>query len=112
MKQVRAYIQPHKLEAVKLALPKVSGLSGMSVNDTQGWGRGTSHKEADPHAEPSGLERHVKVEVFCVDLLVDEVVASIEEAAHTGLRGDGKIYVIPVEEAVRISSGERGDVAV
>jgi len=84
----------------------------MSVNSIEGWGRSTSHGEVGPHDDPSGLEKHVKVEVFCVDQLVEEVVVAIEKAAHTGLRGDGKIYVIPVEEAVRISSGERGDIAV
>ena len=78
MKQIRAYIQPHKADDVKLALHEVAGLTGMSVNSTRGWGRGTSHKEAGPHLDLSGLEPHVEVEVFCVDRLVDEVVAAIE----------------------------------
>jgi len=112
MKRVQAYIQPHKLDALNLALHKLPGLSGISISEVQGWGRGGSHKDAVSHEEPSELKRHAKVDIFCLDRILDDVIATIEKAAHTGLRGDGKIYVIPVEEAVRISTGERGDNAV
>ncbi|MFQ5569511.1 MAG: P-II family nitrogen regulator [Rhodothermales bacterium] len=110
MKEIKAYIKPHKLSAVTLALHKVEGLTGMSVSDVRGFGRGRA-KEA-PHKVREDLVDfipHVKLEIVCHDDLVDEIVETIREAAHTGLRGDGKIYVLStVEKAVRISTGERG----
>jgi nitrogen regulatory protein P-II 1 len=57
-------------------------------------------------------EPHVKLEVFCLDDLAEAVIAAILKGAHTGLRADGKVYVSQVEDAVRISTGERGDIAV
>ena len=87
MKMITAFIKPHKLMDVTDALHGVEGLSGGSVSD-------------------------VRVEVACPDELVGRVVTVIETASHTGLRGDGKIYVAPLDQAVRISTGERGDDAV
>ena len=114
MKEIKAYIKPHKLSAVTLALHKIEGLTGMSVSDVRGFGRGRA-KEA-PHTIQEDLIDfipHVKIEIVCHDELVDEIVETIRREAHTGLRGDGKIYVLsPVEEAVRISTGERGLSAV
>ncbi len=113
MKEIKAYIKPHKLSDVTLALRQVEGLSGMSVSDTRGFGRGRA-KDA-PHTVREDLVDFipcVKIEIVCSDELVEEVVETILREAHTGLRGDGKIYVAPVEEAVRISTGERGQTAI
>lgn len=113
MKEIKAYIKPHKLSEVTLALHRVEGLTGMSVTDVRGFGRGRA-KNA-PHRITEDLVDFipcVKIELICPDEMVDEIVSLIEKTAHTGLRGDGKIYVSDVESAVRISTGERGEKAV
>lgn len=113
MKQVTAYIKPHKLADVTRALHHVEGLTGASALDVRGFGRGRA-KDV-PHRITEDLVDyvpHVKIEAVCRDAVVDEVVETIRRAAHTGLRGDGKIYVASIEDAVRISTGERGEAAV
>ena len=114
MKEIKAYIKPHKLSGVTLALHHVEGLTGMSVSEVKGFGRGRE-KDA-PHSVQEELIDyipHVKIEIVCHDELVEEIIETIRGAAHTGLRGDGKIYVLShVEKAVRISTGERGEAAV
>ena len=93
------------------ALHRVEGLRGASLVDVHGFGRGgaDAHEEVE---EDLGAVRHTRIEVYCDDGLVEAIVTAVETAAHTGLRGDGKIYVSPVEQAVRISTGERGEAAV
>jgi len=106
MKEIKAYIKPHKLSQVTLALHNVEWLTGMSVVDVRGFGRSRGQDKLVDHVP------HVKIEVVCADDRVEEVISTIEGAAHTGLRGDGKIYVSSVETAVRIETGERGDGAM
>jgi len=113
MKEVKAYIKPHKLSDVTLALQKLKGLTGMSVVDMKGFGRGRGKKA--PRRIVGDLVDYVpnvKIEIVCPDELAEEVISIIETTAHTGLRGDGKIYVSNVEMAVRISTGERGEAAI
>jgi len=114
MKEIRAYIKPHKLSQVTLALHHVEGLTGVTVSEVKGFGRGHAHE--DPHSirdELIDYIPHVKIEIICHEQLVDEIIDTIRREAHTGLRGDGKSYVFShVEEAVRISTGERGLSAV
>jgi nitrogen regulatory protein PII len=113
VKEIKAYIKPHKLSAVVRELQKVEELTGLSVTDVRGFGRGKA-REA-PHRIVDDLVdyvSHVKIELFCRGELVERIVSEIEKAAHTGLRGDGKIYVSNVETAVRISTGDRGEGAV
>ena len=113
MKKISAYIKPHKLSAVTLALHEVEGLSGMSISDTRGFGRGRA--KGAPNTVREDLVDfipNVKLEIVCGDEQVDEIVETICREAHTGLRGDGKIYIAPIEGAIRISSGERGAAAV
>lgn len=109
MKEIKAYIAKHKLGPVTRALHKVEGLTGVSVIECNGYGRGLVTS-----TEPElGFHPGVKLEVVCRDEVVDEVINAIEKAAHTGLKGDGKIYVASsIEQAVRISTGERGEGAV
>ena len=107
MKKIEAFIKAHRLDDVTLALHHVEGLTGMTVSEARGFGRGRGSKH-----NPDDFHQVVRVEVFCTDALMDVVVQAIEGAGHTGLRSDGKVYVLPVEQAVRISSGERGDAAV
>ena len=101
MKEVKAFIRPHRLEKVTGALRAVKGLKGMTVTDVRGFGRSVDNiGDFIPHA---------KVEVLCADAVAPEVVSVIERAAHTGLKGDGIVYVTGVEEALRIETGERGE---
>ncbi|MBE0616589.1 MAG: P-II family nitrogen regulator [Proteobacteria bacterium] len=113
MKEIKAYIQKRKLAPVTLALHKIEGLTGLSVTDVRGFGRGRAKDQ--PHRVVDDLVDYVtgvKLEIVCRDDLVEDVVRAIEQTAHTGLKGDGKIYVSGVEQAVRISTGERGEPAV
>lgn len=113
MKEIKAYIKPHKLSAVTLALHRVEGLSGMSVTTARGFGRGRA-KDAPQSIRVDLVDflPVVKIEIVCSDDLVEAVIDTIRSEAHTGLRGDGKIYVAPIEDAVRISTGERGQTAI
>jgi nitrogen regulatory protein PII len=112
MKLIHAYIQPHKLSDVTLALRGVSGLSGMTVIDVRGWGRGKTLDEENHREERvSDFEKHTKLEMCCADAVADQVLEAIRSGAHTGLRGDGLILVTDVQDAVRISTGERGQSA-
>ncbi len=113
MKEIKAYIKPHKLSKVTMALHQMKSLTGMSVTDVRGFGR-TRTTDAH-HRTIDDLEDHVphvKIEIVCKDELVEKIVSTIEKAAHTGLHGDGKIYVSEVTTAIRISTGERGEEAV
>lgn len=109
MKEIKAYIKKHKLDEVIRALRKIEGLTGMSVIDSCGYGIGLGGSRGE---EQIDCRPGVKVEIICREALVEEVVATIEKASHTGLKGDGKIYVGAIEWAVRISTGERGEGAV
>lgn len=113
MKEIKAYIKPYKLSAVTLALHQVKGLTGMSVTDVRGFGHTRSidahHRTID---DLEDYVPHVKIEIVCKDELAGKLVSTIEEAAHTGLHGDGKIYVSEIADAVRISTGQRGEDAV
>lgn len=111
MKEVRAYIKPRMLGKVVQALHELEGLTGLSVSEVRGYGR-TRDGMARVVAGEVDQDPHVRLEIFCRDDHAGAVVAAIQENAHTGLRGDGKIYVLPVEEAVRIGTGERGEGAV
>lgn len=112
MKEIKAYIKAHKLEAVTLALHRVPGLTGMSVNEVRGFGRSREGRQRSLAEQVSEFVRHVKIEVVCHDELAEQVIEAIRQNAHTGLRADGKIYLSEVQDAVRIETGERGRNAV
>jgi len=113
LKEIKAFFKPHKLSSVARELQKVEGLTGMSVTDVRGFGRGKA-KDAPQRIVDDLVDYipYVKIELSCRDDLVEQIVSAIEKAARTGLRGDGKIYVSNVETAIRISTGERGEGAV
>jgi nitrogen regulatory protein PII len=108
MKQIQAYIKKHKLNEVVRALRKVKSITGLSVINRRGFGRGWVMDSITEQDSWTG----VKIEIYCSDDVAEDVVTTIEQTAHTGLKGDGKIYVSSIEQAVRISTGERGDGAV
>lgn len=114
MKAVVAFIRPSKEEAVREALHHVPSLSGASFGSVRGFGRGGRHGHS-PNEEAEallGTAPKIRVEIMVSDELAPKVTAVITEAAHTGNRGDGKVYVLPLESAVRISTRERGEDAV
>jgi nitrogen regulatory protein P-II 1 len=113
MKQIIAYIKPNMLSKVAMALHDLEGLTGLSATKVQGFGRHRA-KDAQDRIVENMVEYvpHIKIEIFCKDELADRIATIITENAHTGLRGDGKVYVAPVEQAVRISTGEKGERAI
>jgi len=112
MKKVEAIIKPFKLDEVKEALHEV-GVSGITVTEAKGFGRQKGHTELYRGAEyVVDFLPKVKLEVVIDDGLADNVVEAIANAAQTGRIGDGKIFVIPVEKALRIRTGEQDSEAV
>ena len=112
MKLIIAFIKPFKLEVVKDALKEV-GVTGMSVGEIRGFGRQSGQTEVYRGAEYKvEFVPKTRVEVAVDDVDVERVVAAIEAAARTGEIGDGKIIVMPVEQVMRIRTGERGADAI
>ena len=112
MKKIEAIIRPSRLDEVKDALNSV-GVSGMTVAEVKGFGRQNGHKELYRGAEYIvDFVPKVKVEAVVQDDLVGQVIDAIERAARTGTLGDGKIFVFEVVEAVRVRTGERGNLAL
>jgi nitrogen regulatory protein P-II 1 len=112
MKKIEAIIKPFKLDEVKDGLNAI-GVQGMTVTEVKGFGRQKGHVELYRGAEYDiTFIPKVKLEVVVPDSLAQKVVSTIEEKARTGKIGDGKIFVLPLEEIVRIRTGERGETAV
>ena len=112
VKKVEAIIKPFKLDDVKDALHD-AGVSGMTVTEVKGFGRQKGHTELYRGAEyVIDFLPKVKVEVVVEDSLVDNVVEAIANAARTGRIGDGKVFVSPIEQAVRIRTGDKGQDAI
>ena len=113
MKQIVAFVKTHKLPAVALALQNVAGLTGMSYCTVNGFGRGRA-KNAEQKIVRDLVDfvSMDRLEAFCSDKIAEKVIAAIINSAHEGLRGDGKIYVFNVADAIRISTKERGAGAV
>ena len=112
MKKIEAVIKPFKLEEVKNALTKI-GIQGMTVSEVKGFGRQKGHTETYRGAEYAiDFFPKTKIELIVVDDLSTQVIETIERAAKTGKIGDGKIFVPPVEEVIRIRTGERGKDAI
>jgi len=107
MKKIEAIIKPFKLEEVKSALSELN-ITGMTVMEVRGFGRQKGHTEIYRGAEYSiDFVPKILVQVIVEEEKADQVVEAIQRAARTGTIGDGKIFVLPVEEAVRIRTGER-----
>ena len=112
MKKIEAIIKPFKLDEVKDALHEI-GLQGITVTEAKGFGRQRGHTELYRGAEyVVDFLPKVKIEVVLEEKLVERAIEAIVHAAATGRIGDGKIFVTPVEEVVRIRTGERGAEAI
>ena len=112
MKKIEAIIKPFKLDEVKEALHEV-GLQGITVLEAKGFGRQKGHTELYRGAEyVVDFLPKVKIELFVKDDMLERAVEAIQQAAHTGRIGDGKIFIVPVESAIRVRTGETGDEAI
>jgi nitrogen regulatory protein P-II 1 len=112
MNKIEAIIKPFKLDDVKDALNKI-GINGMTINEVKGFGRQRGHKEIYRGAEYQvDFVPKIKIDVVVDSSLVNQVVEAITKSANTGKIGDGKIFVLPVNEAVRIRTGETGEGAI
>lgn len=112
MKKIEAIIKPFKLDNVKEGLNEI-GIKGITISEVKGYGRQKGHTEIYRGAEYIvDFLPKIKIEVVVSDNLVDAVIEKIIENAKTGKVGDGKIFVIPIDEAIRIRTGEKGEDAV
>lgn len=112
MKKIEAIIKPFKLDEVKEALQGAS-VNGMTVSEVKGFGRQKGHTELYRGAEyVVDFLPKIKLEIIAADAEVKKIVDAIQQAAKTGRIGDGKIFVTPVEEVIRIRTGESGESAV
>jgi nitrogen regulatory protein P-II 1 len=112
MKKIEAIIKPFKVEDVKHALTKI-GVRGMTITEVKGFGRQKGHTEVYRGAEYKiDFLPKVKIELITSDNLVSQVIETIQRSAKTGKIGDGKIFISPVEEVIRIRTGEHGKDAI
>ncbi len=108
MKKIEAIIKPFKLDDVKEALSEL-GIYGMTVTEVNGYGRQKGHKEIYRGAEyVVDFVPKIKVEIVVSDERVDETIETVRNAANSGKIGDGKIFVLPVEQVIRVRTGETG----
>jgi nitrogen regulatory protein P-II 1 len=112
MKKIESIIRPHLLDAVKNALQEI-GVVGLTVTEVRGFGRQKGHTETYRGSEYQiEFLPKIKIEVVIPEEMVDQAIDAVQKTAITGKFGDGKIFVIPVEEVVRIRTGERGELAL
>ncbi len=112
LKKIEAIIKPFKLDDVKEALNEI-GIQGMTTSEVKGYGRQKGHKEIYRGAEyVVDFIPKIRVEIVVDSELAEQVVETIIKASNTGKIGDGKIFVLPVEEAIRVRTGERGKDAI
>lgn len=112
MKKIEAVIKPFKLDEVKDALNEI-GIQGMTVTEVKGFGRQKGHVELYRGAEYDiSFIPKIKIEVVVTDSMAGKVVSVIQDKAKTGKIGDGKIFVMSIEEVIRIRTGETGDAAI
>ncbi len=112
MKKVEAIIKPFKLDDVKEALNEI-GIQGMTITEVKGYGRQKGHKEIYRGAEyVVDFIPKIKIEIIVEEDILEKVIETIRKAANTGKLGDGKIFVFPVEQAIRVRTGEKGKEAI
>ena len=112
MKKVEAIVRPHLLEAVKSALQEL-GVAGMTVVEVKGFGRQKGHTETYRGAEYKvEFLPKIKIEIALADELAEPAIQAIVKAARTGSFGDGKVFVVALQDAIRIRTGERGEEAI
>jgi len=113
MKKIKAYFKKHKFNSVVTELNKISshgGIGGISSYETLGFGKGKAiNVDNTITYETNSLIPSICIEIFCKDEVVDETVKAIQKAAHTGMKGDGKIFITSIVDAIRIRDGKNGE---
>lgn len=112
MNMIVAFLPPHRLDKVARRLQRLESFPGMTVTEAKGHGQEKLREEQDSNAQMTDFTPAVRLETIVGDSLVESVLEAIFEAAHTGSRGDGKVYVLPVLDALRIKTGTRGEDAI
>ncbi len=113
MKRIVAIIRPNMLDDVVYALHKIENFPGANMTEVRGMGRGFSRRVKESRQTSSiGYPAQVRIEIICTEEKLEEIVTTIENTARTGRTGDGKIFISPVEEVIRVSSGLRGIEAI
>lgn len=108
MKMILTFIPPHRLDRVTRALEHVTNFPGMSVSDARGFGHEKLDRSHDVRDRLEDFTEAVRIECVVPDAMAEEVMEVVRSATHTGGRGDGKLFVLPVLEGLRIKTGERG----
>jgi nitrogen regulatory protein PII len=113
MKRIIAIVKPNMLDDVIFALHQIEDFPGATMTDVRGMGHGF-HRHVEKRQQPPtvGYPAQVRIEIVCLDDQEDEIVSAIEKNARTGKSGDGNIFTSPVDGAIRISTGQRGDEAI
>lgn len=113
MKRIIAIIKPTMLDDVIFALHKIEGFPGATMTEVRGMGQGfRRHVSEKRHYSPFGYPAQVRIEIVCLEAQTKEILNTIEQAARTGKSGDGKIFISPVDEAIRIRTGQRGGTVI
>lgn len=121
MKKINAIFRASKLKAVTQSLETMPDLTGMTISTVRGYGSHVSEKiktrfnpllKVPPGSELKKLEPHTKIEIICIDAIVEDVIAVIMQVARTGKAGDGKITISPINSIIRIQTGERDEEAI
>ena len=113
MKRILAIIRPNMLDDVIFALHKLENFPGATMTEVRGMGRSFSkHVKAKKRPSPFGYPVQARIEIVCTDEQVENIVSTIEQNARTGRTGDGKIFIAPIEDAVRVRTGERENTAI
>ena len=112
MKMIVAFLQAHRLDRVTRRLMHIKGFPGMTVVEGRGFGREKLEDALNTREELTDFTQKVQIETVVPSGLVESVIEALIEGAHTGERGDGRVFVLPVEQAVRIKTKERGEMAI
>lgn len=108
MKMILAFIPPHRLDRVRRGLEHVDGFPGMTVSRAEGFGHEKLTESRQTRDQLEDFTPTARIECIVQDDMIEEVLAAVTEATHTGSRGDGKIFVFPVSEGLRVKTQERG----
>jgi nitrogen regulatory protein PII len=113
MKRIIAIVKPNMLDDVIFALHQIEDFPGATMTEVRGMGHGFHrHVEKRQRSPEVGYPSQVRIEIVCLDNQLDDIIAAIEKNARTGKSGDGKIFISPVDGAIRISTGQRGEEAI
>ena len=113
MKRIIAVIKPNMLDDVIFTLHKIEDFPGATMTEVRGMGRGFQRfVQGKSTYSPFGYPQQIRIEIVCLDDQAEEIISTIEKSARTGKSGDGKIFISPIEEAVRIRTGQRGNAVI